>query len=91
MNFQQISNTTEATIQSLHPFSTYIIAVAAETVDVGPFTDNTVVRLPEDGMWNCFTVPVYLVPCPEIPHLFHHRHLSKYTKQLSHSTYTSIN
>ena len=51
MSFQQTSNTTEATIQSLQPFSTYIIAVAAETVDVGPFTAGIVVMLPEDGMW----------------------------------------
>ena len=50
MSFQQTSNTTEATIQSLQPFSNYIIAVAAETVDVGPFTEGIVVRLPEDGM-----------------------------------------
>ena len=50
MSFQQTSNTTETAIQSLHPFSTYTIAVAAETVDVGPFTEGVVVRLPEDGM-----------------------------------------
>ena len=53
MNFYQTSNATEATIQSLHPFSTYIISVAAETVDVGPFTEGFVVRLPEDGMFYC--------------------------------------
>ena len=55
MNFYQTSNTTEATIQSLHPFSTYIIAVAAETVDVGPFTEGIVARLPEDGMFYCLS------------------------------------
>ena len=54
MSFQQTSNATETTILSLHPFSTYIIAVAAETVDVGPFTEGLVVRLPEDGMWKLF-------------------------------------
>ena len=54
MVFQQTSNATATTVQSLHPFSTYIIAVAAETVDVGPFTEGVVVRLPEDGMWKLF-------------------------------------
>ena len=65
MSFQQTSNATETTIQSLQPFSTYIIAVAAETVDVGPFTGDTVVMLPEDGMWkniNDFTI--FLVSYP---------------------------
>ena len=51
MSFQQTSNATATTILGLHPFSTYTIAVAAETVDVGPFTEGVVVRLPEDGMW----------------------------------------
>ena len=54
MTFQQTSNATATTILSLHPFSTYIIAVAAETVDLGPFTEGVVVRLPEDGMWKLF-------------------------------------
>ena len=54
MSFQQTSNATETTIQSVHPFSTYIIAVAAETIDVGPFTEGITVRLPEDGMWKLF-------------------------------------
>ena len=53
MSFQQTSNTAEAIIQSLHPFFTYIIAIAAETVDVGPFTEGIVVRLFEDGMFYC--------------------------------------
>lgn len=71
MSFQQTSSATETTIQSLHPFSTYIISVAAETIDVGPFTEGIVVRLPEDGRWKlCY----YLVSCP---HPFHHKHLSK--------------
>ena len=67
MSFYQTSNTTEATIQSLQPFSTYIIAVAAETVDVGPFTEGIVVRLPEDGMFNSLSSTM-----PRDSHLFHH-------------------
>ena len=51
MSFQQTSNATETTILSLHPFSTYIVAVAAETIDVGLFSESIVVSLPEDGMW----------------------------------------
>ena len=62
MSFQQTSNATEMTILSLHPFSTYIIAVAAETVDVGPFTESIVVTLPEDGMWKLCYLLYSLMP-----------------------------
>ena len=43
------SNTTQATLTNLHPFYTYACAIAAETVDVGPYTINLVVQLSEGG------------------------------------------
>ena len=35
---------------SLHPAYTYSFAVAAVTVEIGPYSDSEVVTMPEDGM-----------------------------------------
>ena len=35
---------------SLHPDYTYRFMVAAVTVEMGPYSDSAVVRMPEDGM-----------------------------------------
>ena len=37
------------TVESLHPFYSYSIIVAAETVALGPFTSPIIVEMPEDG------------------------------------------
>jgi len=50
MIIHQTSNTTDATIQNLHPFTVYLVSVSAETVRVGPYTNETRVNLPEAGM-----------------------------------------
>ena len=52
---QRIEDDTDALIESLHPFYSYSLSVAAETVDLGPFTLPTTVEMPEDGI-HSFTV-----------------------------------
>ena len=44
------STETWAVIGPLHPFYTYKFSVAAETVDVGPFTTPVVLQMPEAGI-----------------------------------------
>ena len=43
------SNTTEVTIENLHPFYSYICRTAAETIAVGPYSTPITVQLNEDG------------------------------------------
>ena len=40
----------EIFIASLHPYYTYELSVAAQTVDVGPFSHTSIVQMDEDGM-----------------------------------------
>jgi len=47
-----LSNDTQVTLQSLHPYYTYTCRMAAVTIGIGPFTGNLTVRLPEDGELN---------------------------------------
>ncbi len=59
------SATTSVTIPSLHPYYTYLCAVAAVTVNEGPYSVNTSLRLPEDGKEHS-TISFYLtqnLPC----------------------------
>jgi len=44
-----LATNTQVTLQSLHPHYTYVCRIAAETVDIGPYTRNITVQLPEDG------------------------------------------
>lgn len=46
------STTTSLTISSLHPFYYYEWKVSAFTVGVGPYTNTSVLRTPEDGMFD---------------------------------------
>ena len=48
--FQEVSEETEITIGPLHPHYIYHCAIAAVTVDVGPFSTVTV-RTEEGGMY----------------------------------------
>ena len=43
------SNSTTTEVSGLHPDYEYEWRVAAVTVGVGPYTNNTTTRLPEDG------------------------------------------
>ena len=43
------SNTTQLTLNDLHPHYTYKCSVAAETVGVGPYTADLTVQLDEDS------------------------------------------
>ena len=47
--FQEQSNHTQVTLQSLHPYYTYTCRVAAVTTGPGPYTGNFTIQLPEDG------------------------------------------
>ncbi len=46
---EMYSTMLEATVSNLHPFTTYLCVVAAETIEIGPFTDSEAVTTPEDG------------------------------------------
>ena len=37
------------TVPSLHPFYIYWFSIAAYTVSPGPFTQRTIVQMPQDG------------------------------------------
>ena len=47
--FQEQSNYTQVTLQSLHPYYTYTCRVAAVTTGPGPYTGNLTIQLLEDG------------------------------------------
>ena len=43
------SQATTTLVQNLHPYTTYVCSVSAETVAPGPFSLPVVVQTPEDG------------------------------------------
>ena len=43
------SNTTDITVEDLHPFYVYSCRIAAETIQVGPYSSPITVQLNEDG------------------------------------------
>ena len=47
--FQRTSVDTFFTVPSLHPFYTYQFSVAAYTVNPGPFTEPSMLQMPQDG------------------------------------------
>ena len=54
--FQEQSNYTQVTLQSLHPYYTYTCRVAAVTTGTGPYTGNITIQLPEDGKTTDFLI-----------------------------------
>ena len=50
---QLTSNTTQFTYDSLQPYTTYTIAIAAETnAGIGPFSQAATLTTPEDGIYS---------------------------------------
>ena len=49
-DFTVYSNTTQVTLEHLHPFYTYTCRIAAETVGRGPFSEYITIQLPEAGL-----------------------------------------
>ena len=49
-NFTANSNTTQVTLEPLHPYYTYMCSIAAETVARGPFSEHITIQLPEAGL-----------------------------------------
>lgn len=47
--FIETSNSTEVTLEGLHPFYSYSCRIAAETIEIGPFSTPITVQLNEDG------------------------------------------
>ena len=47
--FTESSDDEQTTLPDLHPYYTYSVAVAAQTVDTGPFSNNITIQLAEDG------------------------------------------
>ena len=75
--FEVMSNTTEATVEFLHPFYTYACRVAAETIATGVYGDQISVQLLEEGK-TTYTYDWTL-------------HLSRICLNLFCSTYVSTN
>ena len=48
-NFTESSNTTQVTLEPLHPYYTYMCSIAAVTVGRGPFSIHVTEQLPEAG------------------------------------------
>jgi len=44
------ANSVQVMVEDLHPYYTYTCSVAAETVEVGPYSTNVTVQLDEDSM-----------------------------------------
>ena len=44
------TNSTQVTVEDLHPYYTYTCSVAAETVEVGPYSTTIIIQLDEDRM-----------------------------------------
>ena len=44
-----VENDTDSFIESLHPFYSYSLSIAAQTIALGPFTMPSVIEMPEDG------------------------------------------
>ena len=49
VDWQLMSNDTNVTVQPLHPFYSYNLAVAAQTLGLGPFSSPIQIEMPEDG------------------------------------------
>ena len=49
LEFEEQSNYTQVTVQSLHPYYTYTCRVAAVTTGPGPYIGNLTIQSPEDG------------------------------------------
>ena len=57
------SSTTQYLLHSLLPFHTYIFEVAAVTIGVGPYTQELVVTLLEDGIFSVTQLDCVIVCC----------------------------
>ena len=72
--FTETSNSTAIIVESLHPFYSYNCRVAAETIEVGPYSSPITVQLNEDGrnsccqanryhsLLHCFSYTIIIVP-----------------------------
>ena len=72
--FQEQSNYTQVTLQSLHPYYTYSCRVTAVTTGSGPYTGNLTIQLPEDGKITNFRWLTMMIFClrGSIPSCFVH-------------------
>ena len=55
----ETSNMTDVTIDNLHPFYSYRCRIAAETIQVGPYTTPITIQLDEDG--KCDDICMYML------------------------------
>lgn len=54
VNWQLMSNDRNVTVQSLHPFYSYTLVVAAQTLALGPFSSPIQIEMPEDGWYHYY-------------------------------------
>ena len=47
--FQEMSMYNTTIIGSLHPFYTYKFSIAAQTIEIGPFTSPVIIQMPPSG------------------------------------------
>ena len=50
------------TVESLHPFYSYSLSVAAQTIALGPFTSPVVIEIPEDGEYGITLNSTHMYP-----------------------------
>ena len=51
VTFGVTSDTTEITADNLLTFHSYRFSIAADTIAIGPFTEEVLVQVPEDGVF----------------------------------------
>ena len=54
------STNTQFTVNSLHPYYTYTVSVAAATIGLGPFSSSKFIRMPQAGTYTMVMHIVYL-------------------------------
>ena len=50
--FTNTSSYEQITLLELHPYYTYTVSVAAETIHTGPFSNNITIQLAEEGTYS---------------------------------------
>ena len=55
LNFEVTAYTNSAFLNDLHPYYTYMVSIAAFTVELGPFSIITSYKTNEDGKFKCYS------------------------------------
>lgn len=75
--FTNTSSYEQITLLDLHPYYTYSVSVAAETIDTGPFSNNITIQLAEEGKRSIFSQRIYLHDLMLLQHPHQHQKISR--------------